>query len=181
MTPARETTEYCAYHNADLPKRENARYSIAMKRALLILAVAGVCVYAATPVGAEPAVDADRYRDGADEYSFQYRYDGAQRNCFIAPDPTTVRCAVTAPAGTRVTIKGERVRPTGIEVTERGWKYVVSIPKPDRVHSLPAGARLSVHGASCTVPRAGGIECRIENSGFRQSAGKFDTRGRRLG
>lgn len=150
-----------------------------MKRVLLVLAVAAGTVLAAAPVGAEPAVDADRYRTDGGDYAFSYRYDGGVRACTISTDPTIVRCAVSAPAGTRITVHGRSVRPEAIELTERSWRYLDRRPSDDRHRSLPEGARISVHGASCTVPRGGGLECDVESVGFRQDDGRFATHGRK--
>ncbi|WP_019202740.1 hypothetical protein [Tsukamurella sp. 1534] len=148
-----------------------------MKRALVVIAVAVGCVLAANPAEADPAVDADRYRAEGGDYAFQYRYDAADRQCRISDNPTTVRCDVSPPAGTRITVNKRGVRPNAIEVTERGWRYIER--RGGRVHGrpLPEGARISVNGASCTAIRDGGIECSVDRAGFTQAGGRFATRG----
>ncbi|MCS3779571.1 hypothetical protein [Tsukamurella ocularis] len=151
-----------------------------MKRALLVSAIVAASFAVALPAAAEPAVDADRYR-ADDGYAFLYRYDGGKRVCTIEADPTTLRCGISAPAGTRITVKNRTVRPEAVEVTERGWRYLDKLSVQERPRELPAGARLSVHGASCTALRDGGLECSVDSTGFTQDDGRFSTRGRKLG
>lgn len=152
-----------------------------MKRALLVSAIVAASFVVALPASAEPAVDADRYRAEGGGYAFLYRYDGAKRVCTIQADPTTLRCGISAPAGTRITVKGRSVRPEAVEITERGWRYLERLTVQERPRALPEGARLSVHGASCTALRDGGLECSVDSAGFTQDDGRFSTRGRKLG
>lgn len=151
-----------------------------MKRALLASAIVAASFAVALPAAAEPAVDADRYR-AAGGYAFLYRYDGGKRVCRIAADPTTLRCGISAPAGTRIAVKNRTVRPEAVEVTERGWRYLDRLTVRERPRELPEGARLSVSGASCTALRDGGLECSVDSAGFTQEDGRFSIRGRRLG
>ncbi|BDH57695.1 hypothetical protein [Tsukamurella sp. PLM1] len=151
-----------------------------MKRALLAPVLAVATVLSAAPAGAAPAVDPDRYRTDGGGYAFTYRYDGATRACTITADPTTVRCGISAPAGTRITVRGRSIRPEAVEITERGWRFLERRPGAgERRDRLPQGARLSVHGASCTALRDGGLECAVDAIGFRQVDGTFATRGRK--
>ncbi|MET9329239.1 hypothetical protein [Tsukamurella sp. NPDC003166] len=152
-----------------------------MRRGLLMLAAVVGSVAVATPALAEPAIDADRYRTDGGDYAFVYRYDGGKRMCSVSADPTTVRCGISAPAGTRITVKGRSVRPEAIEITARGWRYLEKITSQDRPRMLPEGARLSVHGASCTSIRDGGLECSIDSVGFKQDDGRFSTHGTKAG
>ncbi len=152
-----------------------------MKRALLVSAMVAASFAVALPAAAEPAVDADRYRTDGGGYAFLYRYDGGKRVCTISADPTTVRCGISAPAGTRITVKNRSVRPEAVEVTERGWRFLDRLTVQERPRELPAGARLSVHGASCTALSDGGLECSVDSSGFTQDDGRFSTRGHKLG
>lgn len=150
-----------------------------MKRALLVIGAAIAVVVSATPADAEPAVDADRYRTEGGDYAFQYRYEGSNRNCSISPDPTTVRCLIAPPAGTRITVGRRVVRPNAIEITERGWRYLEDRTEQEKLRALPEGARLSVLGASCTAVRGGGLECTLDGVGFRQASGAFTPHGQR--
>lgn len=152
-----------------------------MKRALLASAIVAASFAVAVPAAAEPAVDADRYRAEGGGYAFLYRYDGGKRVCTIGADPTVLRCGISAPAGTRITVKNRSVRPEAIEVTARGWRYLERLSVHERPRALPQGARLSVHGASCTAVREGGLECSVDSTGFAQSDGRFSAHGKRLG
>ncbi len=152
-----------------------------MKRGFLVSAlVAGVFVVA-VPAAAEPAVDADRFRADGGDYAFAYRYDGGKRACTLTADPTTVRCGISAPAGTRITVRGRSIRPEAVEISSRGWRYLEKLTVSERPRLLPSGARLSVHGASCTAPHDGGLTCTVDSTGFTQADGRFSTSGRRLG
>ncbi|MDP0397165.1 MULTISPECIES: hypothetical protein [Tsukamurella] len=150
-----------------------------MRRALLAIAAAAAVVVTATPADAEPAIDADRYRTDGGDYAFQYRYEGANRNCTVSAEPTTVRCVIAPPAGTRITVGRRVVRPNAIEITERGWRYLEDRTPQEKLRALPEGARLSVLGASCTAIRGGGIECTLNGVGFRQASGTFAPQGKR--
>lgn len=108
-----------------------------MKRALLVSAIVAASFVVALPASAEPAVDADRYRAEGGGYAFLYRYDGAKRVCTIQAGPTTLRCGVSAPAGTRITVKGRSVRPEAVEITERGWRYLERLTVQERPRALP--------------------------------------------
>lgn len=152
-----------------------------MKRALLVSAIVAGAFVVAVPASAEPAVDADRYRSEGGEYAFTYRYDGGKRACTIQADPTTLRCGISAPAGTRITAKNRSVRPEAVEVTARGWRYLDRLTVQERPRALPEGARLSVHGVSCTAVRDGGLECSVDSAGFAQVDGRFAPKGTRLG
>ncbi len=152
-----------------------------MKRGVLVSAIVAVSLAIAIPATAEPAVDGDRYRTEGGGHAFLYRYDGAKRACTIDAEPTTVRCAVSAPAGTRITVDKRSVRPGAIEITDRGWRYLAKLELKERPRALPEGARLSVHGASCTAVRDGGIECSVGSARFSQEDGRFSTGGRKLG
>lgn len=151
-----------------------------MKRAVLAAAMIAASFAVAIPAAAEPAVDADRYREEGGGYAFLYRYDGVKRACTIRADPTVLRCAVSAPAGTRITVKNRSVRPEAVEITARGWRYLEQLTVDERPRALPEGARLSVHGASCTALRDSGLECSVDAAGFTQEDGHFLTRGTRL-
>lgn len=144
-----------------------------------MIGAAAAVVVAATPADAEPAIDADRYRTDGGDYSFQYRYEGANRNCTISPDPTTIRCAIAPPAGTRITVGRRVVRPNVIEVSDKGWRYLEDRTPQERFRGLPDGARLSVLGASCTALRGGGLECTLDRNGFKQASGVFSPQGKR--
>lgn len=152
-----------------------------MKRVVLVSAIVAASFAVAIPATAEPAVDADRYRTEGGGYAFLYRYDGAKRACTIEAEPTTVRCGVSAPAGTRITVDKRSVRPGAVELTDRGWRYLEKLDLTERPRALPEGARLSVHGASCTALRDGGIACSVDSTRFSQDDGRFSTSGRKLG
>ncbi|TWS22118.1 hypothetical protein FK268_21480 [Tsukamurella sputi] len=152
-----------------------------MKRALLASAmVVGACIVA-VPAAAEPAVDADPYRSDGGDYAFTYLYDGSKRACTIQSDSATLRCGVSAPAGTRITVKNRSVRPEAIEVTSRGWRYLDKLTLQERPRTLPEGARLSVHGVSCTALKDGGLTCAVDAAGFTQADGRLRPKGTRLG
>ncbi|WP_133298581.1 hypothetical protein [Tsukamurella pulmonis] len=152
-----------------------------MKRVLLGSAMVAAIVAVAVPAAAEPAVDADRYRTDGGHHAFVYRYDGGKRACTIESEPTTLRCGIFAPAGTRITVKNRSVRPEAVEVTDAGWRYLDKLSVRERPRILPAGARLSIHGVSCTALRDGGLECSVDSAGFTQDDGRFTPKGKRLG